>query len=74
MPKPDITQIKTPSRHYTTKNEHKFAMEQKAYLDQTNEILIEKSTEKWYDNSNLADVLLFLLPPIGLHFVLSQRR
>lgn len=31
--------------------------------------------EKWYDNGNLMDVLLFLFPPIGITGIwLSKRR
>jgi uncharacterized membrane protein SirB2 len=49
-------------------------MKKKAPFEQPNENLKEKSTEKWYDIPNLADTLLFLIPPIGLYCVFKSKK
>ncbi len=49
-------------------------MKHKDTFEQINENSEKKSTEKWYDNPYLADVLLFLIPPIGIYCVFKSKK
>lgn len=49
-------------------------MKHKKTFQQTGGNSVQNSTEKWCDNPNLADVLLFLFPPLGLYSVFKSKK
>jgi len=34
----------------------------------------EETTDKWYDNSHLVDLLFFIMPPLGLYCMLKSTK